>query len=372
MRTLIVIIQKEFKQILRNPATIKLIFVMPILQLIILPNAADYEIKNINLHIIDHDHSALSRRLTENIRATGYFRIEGYGTDRKAARHAIETEKADIILNIPASFERNLVREGKSGLMIEVNAINGVKGGMGAAYMNSLIHRFNSDIRTEWTGDERFMQAGTIGTTSSFWFNPEMNYSFFMVPGILVLLLTIVAMNLTSINIVREKEIGTIEQINVSPIRKYEFILGKLVPQFILGMVAMTLGFGIARLFYGIVPMGSYLTIYLFAAVYMFTILGIGLLVSNYSATQQQAMLASFFIMMIFVLMSGQYTSIDSMPEWAKWIARVNPVTYFIEVMRRVVLKGAGPGDILPELGIMSAYALLTNSLAVFSYHKRS
>jgi ABC-2 type transport system permease protein len=199
-----------------------------------------------------------------------------------------------------------------------------------------------------------------------------MNYRFFMVPGILVLLVTLVGMNLTAINIVREKEIGTIEQINVSPIRKYQFIIGKLVPLFVLGMLAMTMGFAIARFIYGIIPLGSYLTIYMFAMIYMLVILGFGLMVSNFSGTQQQAMLVSFFIMMIFVLMSGLYTSIDSMPEWAKWITRINPVTYFIEVMRRVVLKGAGPSDITRELGIISGYALLTNTLAILSYHKRS
>jgi ABC-2 type transport system permease protein len=343
---------------------------MPVLQLLILPNAADYEIKNINLHVTDHDRSALSRRLVENIRSTGYFRIVGFGSDRKEALTDIEKDKADLILEVPAGFERKLIRENNSELMLSVNAINGVKANLGGAYINTLIRRFNADIRTEWIGGSP--GSAPILTTSSFWFNPEMNYRFFMVPGILVLLVTLVGMNLTAINIVREKEIGTIEQINVSPIRKYQFIIGKLVPLFVLGMLAMTMGFAIARFIYGIIPLGSYLTIYMFAMIYMLVILGFGLMVSNFSGTQQQAMLVSFFIMMIFVLMSGLYTSIDSMPEWAKWITRINPVTYFIEVMRRVVLKGAGPSDITRELGIISGYALLTNTLAILSYHKRS
>jgi ABC-2 type transport system permease protein len=372
MRRTLVIIQKEFRQIVRNKAIIRLIFVMPIMQLLVLPNAADYEIKNINLHVTDHDRSAITRRLVENIRSTGYFRIVGYGSDRQAALRGIEKDEADLILEIPANFERTLVREGNAELMLSVNAINGVKASLGGAYINTLIRQFNGDIRMEWTGSATTAGVAPIPTTASFWFNPQMNYRFFMVPGILVLLVTLVGMNLTAINIVREKEIGTIEQVNVSPILKYQFIIGKLVPLFILGMVAMTMGFGIARFVYGIIPLGSYLTIYLFAMIYMLVILGFGLMVSNFSGTQQQAMLVSFFIMMIFVLMSGLYTSIDSMPEWAKWITRVNPVTYFIEVMRRVVLKGAGPSDITRELGIISGYALLTNTLAIFSYHKRA
>jgi ABC-2 type transport system permease protein len=372
MKMLRVILQKEFRQIIRNPAIIKLIFMMPIIQLIILPNAADYEIKNINLHVTDHDKSALSRRLIENIRATGYFKLVGYGTDQSAAIEAVETDKADLVLQIPSQFERILIREDKASLMLSVNAINGVKANLGGAYLNTLIRQFNAEVRTEWIAPSKQQKPLSIATTYSNWFNPDMNYKFFMVPGILVLLLTMVGINLTSINIVREKEIGTIEQINVSPIKKHHFILGKLIPFWVLGLIVMTIGFTIARVLYGIIPLGSYLTIYVFAAIYLLVILGMGLLLSVYSATQQQSMLISFFIMMIFVLMSGLYTSTDSMPEWAKWIVRFNPVSYFIEVMRRVVLKGAGLSDVTRELAIITGYAILINGWAILSYRKRS
>jgi ABC-2 type transport system permease protein len=193
-----------------------------------------------------------------------------------------------------------------------------------------------------------------------------------MVPGILVLLLTMVGTNLTAINIVKEKEIGTIEQINVTPIKKYHFILGKLIPFWILGLIVMTLGLVVARVVYGIVPLGSFLTIYVFAAVYLLAVLGLGLLISTFAATQQQAMLISFFLMMIFILMGGLYTSIDSMPEWAKWITRFNPVSYFIEVMRMVVLKGSTLADIKKQLLIISGFAVVLNVWAVYSYKKRS
>lgn len=372
MNKLAIILRKEFRQIFRNPAIIRLIFVMPIIQLIVLPNAADYEIKNINLYLVDHDHSTVSRRLTENISASGYFVLMGYGSNRKDAVDAIERDAADLVLEIPRNFERDLVKEEKAKLMIAVNAINGVKANLGGAYLNTLIRQFNGDIRTEWLAPDRMQQGTTIKVTSSNWYNPELNYKYFMVPGILVMLLTMVGMNLTAINIVREKEIGTIEQINVSPIKKHHFILGKLIPFWLLGLVVMGIGFVIARVIYNIVPVGSYFTIYGFAAVYLLVILGMGLLVSNYSSTQQQAMLVSFFIMMIFVLMSGLYTSIDSMPEWAKWVTRFNPVTYFIEVMRRIVLKGAVFTDVLYEFFIVSIYALTINVWAILSYQKRS
>lgn len=371
MRRLLVIIRKEFGQIRRNPAILRLVVVMPVIQLLVLPNAADYEIKNIIVHVTDQDRSSLSLRLVENLRASGYFILGGYGSDRREAEAALEADRADIILSIPLRFEKDLRREGRSTVLIEVNAINGVKAGLGAAYLTSLLRSFDEDIRAEWTGGAD-PWTGPVRVTRSYRYNPRMEYSLFMVPGILVLLLTMVGMNLTAINIVREKELGTIEQVNVSPIRKHEFILGKLIPQFIMAFGVMTIGFAIARLVYDIVPLGSYLTIYAFAAVYMLAFLGIGMLVSNFSGTMQQAMLVSFFLMMVFILMSGLYTNIDSMPTWARWVAKANPVTWFIEVMRRVVLKGAGLADITRELAVISGYAALTNTLAILSYHKRS
>jgi ABC-2 type transport system permease protein len=174
------------------------------------------------------------------------------------------------------------------------------------------------------------------------------------------------------LNIVREKEIGTIEQINVTPVKKYQFIIGKLIPFWVLGLIIMSIGFVIAWLVYGIIPVGSFFTIYVFAAVYLLAVLGLGLLISTYTSTQQQAMLLSFFMMMIFILLSGLYTSIDSMPEWAKWITRFNPVTYFIEVMRMVVLKGSGLSDLKNHILIVLGFAVLLNGWAIFNYKKRS
>ena len=193
-----------------------------------------------------------------------------------------------------------------------------------------------------------------------------------MVPGILVILLTMVGSNLAALNIVKEKEIGTIEQINVTPVKKYHFILGKLIPFWIMGLIILTIGLFISRIFYGIIPVGSFITVYVFAAVYLLAVLGLGLLLSTYSSNQQQAMLLSFFLMMIFILLGGLYTSIDSMPEWAKWITRFNPVSYFIEVMRMVILKGSSLADIKYHLLKVFGFAIVFNTWAVFSYRKRS
>jgi ABC-2 type transport system permease protein len=372
MRTLKFILRKEFRQIFRDPAILRLILIMPVIQLLILPWAADYEIKNIKLSVVDHDHSEYSRRMINKIKSSGYFIVTDYSASYEQALEKIEHDKADLILQIPDYFERNLIKEDQATTFLAINAINGVKANLGGAYLRTIIQDYNSEIRTEWIQFPRFSPETHIEVTFSNWFNPQMNYKYFMVPGILVILLTMVGSNLTAINIVKEKEIGTIEQINVTPIKKHHFILGKLIPFWLFGLVVLALGLGIARLAYGIIPVGSFFTIFVFAAVYLLAVLGLGLLISTYSATQQQSMLLSFFIMMIFILLGGLYTAIESMPEWAQWITRFNPVSYFIEVMRLVVLKGSTLADIKPHLLKVFGFAVVFISWAIFSYHKRS
>jgi ABC-2 type transport system permease protein len=372
MRTLKFLLQKEFRQIFRDPAILRIIFVMPMIQLLILPWAADYEVKNIQLSVVDHDHSTYSQQLISKITSSGYFILQDYSTSYNSSLHDIEKDKADLVLEIPASFEKNLVKEDESTLFLAVNAINGVKANLGGAYLRSIIQDYNSEVRLKWIQFPRFSPETNIEVTSSNWFNPLMNYKFFMVPGILVILVTMVGSFLASLNIVKEKEIGTIEQINVTPVKKYQFILGKLIPFWVLGLLVLTVGLVISRIAYGITPAGSFFTIYVFAAVYLLAVLGLGLLISTWTSNQQQAMLISFFMMMIFILLSGLYTSIDGMPEWAKWITRFNPVSYFIEVMRMVVLKGSDLRDILPHILKVLAFALVLNTWAVISYRKRS
>ncbi len=371
MRTIRLLLEKEFRQIFRNKAMLPMLFAMPLIQLIILPLAADYEIKNINIAVVDHDHSSFSTELIHKINATGYFRLTGYSDSYRVADQLIETDDADLILEIPANFEKNLVKEGKENLFLAVNAINGTKANVGAAYLAQIITEYNLQINLEKTPLPSTMALPGVSITASNWFNPNMNYNFFMVPGILAFLVTMVGGYMSALNIVKEKEIGTIEQINVTPIRKHHFIIGKLLPFWILGVVIFSIGLlVIARFFYDIVPVGSLVVLYSFLALYLLAILGFGLLVSTYTETQQQAMSVAFFFVMIFLLMSGLFTSIDSMPTWAKVIAYLNPVTYFIEVMRGVVLKGSTFQDLQFHYIKMVGFALFFNGWALLNYKK--
>jgi len=370
MRTIRFLLQKEFRQIFRNKAIVAMIIVMPVMQLLILPLAANYEVKNINITVVDHDHSGYSQKLISTVTASGYFRLTGYKAAFKEAFQLIEANKADLILEIPQGFERNLIREKSQKLFIAANAINGVKAGLGAAYLSSIIRGYNKDIRLQLLQPSKFNQASVIEIASSNWFNPLMNYQVFMVPGILAILVTMIGGFLSALNIVKEKEIGTIEQINVTPIKNYHFILGKLIPFWVLGNIVFTLGLIVSWAVYNITPLGSLLVLYGFVAIYLLAILGFGLLISTFCDTQQQAMFIMFFFMMVFILMGGLFTSIESMPEWAKWISRLNPVSYLIGVMRMIILKGSGLKDILPHLGIIALFAIVLNSWAILNYKK--
>jgi ABC-2 type transport system permease protein len=370
MRTIRFLLQKEFRQIFRNKIILALIMVMPAIQLMILPLAADYEVKNINIAIVDHDRSSYSQKLVSTVTASGYFKLVAYNDSFKQAFEFVEADKADLVLEIPTRFEKNLIREGEQKMFVAVNAINGTKANLGGSYLSTIIKNFNKDIRLDLVPATRFSSSPTLEIVSSNWFNNLLNYRVFMVPGILAILVTMIGGFLSCLNIVKEKEIGTIEQINVTPIKKHHFILGKLIPFWVLGNVVFSIGLLISWLMYGIVPVGNLFVLYGFIAVYLLCVLGLGLLVSTFCETQQQAMFIMFFFMMVFILMGGLFTSIDSMPEWAQAISRLNPVSYLISVMRMVILKGSDMKDILGHLGITLVFAIVLNAWAIINYKK--
>ena len=372
MRTLLFLLEKEFRQILRNRQIIRILIIAPVIQLILLPLAADYSVKNISIAVVDNDHSTFSQKMIAKITASGHFRLTGYTGSYKEAVSLIEQDKADLALQIPAHFERDLVRENSQKLYISVNAIEGTKANLGAAYLSSIISDYNSDIRMQWqSGPATGMDdPPRISVAPSNWYNPYLNYTLYMVPAILVTLVTAMAAMQSAFNIVQEKESGTIEQINVTPIKKHIFILGKLIPFLVLGIIIFTIGLLVGRIIYGIVPVGNLLVLYASLVVYLFSMLGLGLLLATYSATQMQAMSLSFFFINIFNLMSGVFSSVDSMPQWAQTIVETFPPSHFIKIMRMVVLKGSGFPDITYHLAAMAVIGLVLNAWAVLNYRK--
>ncbi|GHV58126.1 ABC transporter permease [Bacteroidia bacterium] len=361
------LIEKEFKQIFRNVFLPKLILLMPIVMLLILPWAANQEVKNIHLSVVDNDHSPYSERMIQKIVASGYFRLTDVSVSNAEALKSIESGESDIILEIQAHFEKDLMTSGSGEVMISVNAVNGMKGGLGSSYLASILSDFSHEMQLE---NGLQPAIAPIRLTTNFRFNPHLDYKTFMVPAIIVMLLTVLCGFLPALNIVGEKETGTIEQINVTPVRKFTFILAKLIPYWMIGFIVLSLGFGIAALVYQLFPAGSLLTVYLYAGIYILVVSGLGLVISNYSDTMQQAMFVIFFFVMILVLMSGLFTPVSSMPGWGQAIAAINPLKYFMQVMRTVYLKGSGIMELLPQLGALCGFALFFNGWAVISYRK--
>jgi ABC-2 type transport system permease protein len=372
MKTILFIIQKEFKQIFRNKGMLPIIFVLPLIQLLILSNAASFEVKNIKFSYIDHDNSSASRELVSKFKASTYFNIIQNFTSKKEATLEMQKGTVDVILEIPIHFESNLIKEKSTQLSVSINAIDGASAGVTNVYITQIINNYNQTIQTKSSqySDGTMVKPQNIVTIPSFWYNNTLNYKTFMVPGILVLLVTMLTLFLSSMNIVREKELGTLEQINVTPIKKHQFIIGKLFPFWVLGLVILTVGFIIAKVVFNVPMLGNIGVIYLFTAIYLIVILGIGLYISNHTETQQQAMFIAWFFMVIFILMSGLFTPIESMPQWAQNLTLVNPIRYFVEVLRMVLLKGAGFSDIKIHFLIILGYAFVINSFAVWSYKK--
>jgi len=370
MKTLFFLLEKEFRQLLRNRQLLRTLIIAPVIQLILLPLAADYSVKNISIAVVDNDHSTFSQKLIAKITASGHFKLTGYTASYKDALSMVEQEKADLALQIPVNFERGLVRENSQKLYVAINAIEGTKANLGGAYLSTIIKDFNEDIRLNWQKVPTADDAPQISVASSNWYNPYMNYKLYIVPAILVTLVTAMAAMQSAFNIVQEKESGTIEQINVTPIKKHIFIIGKLIPFLVLGIVIFTIGLIVGRLLYGVIPVGNLAVLYASLIVYLFSMLGLGLLVSTYSSTQMQAMSLSFFFINIFNMMSGAFSSVDSMPAWAQTIVMTFPPSHFIKIMRMVVLKGSGFSDIAYHLAAMAVIGLVLNTWAVLNYRK--
>lgn len=365
------LLRKEFRQLRRNAFLPRLIFAFPLMVLLVFPWAASYEIKNLNISIVDNDHSSFSRELTQKIVSSGYFKLTDVSTSYSKAIKSIENNKADIILQIPANFEKQLVNGQGGKVMISANAVNGMKGSIAMTYLVSIINDFNAGIiKKLMPAANPQMAVSTIQIDQQYRFNKHLNYRVFMVPALMVMILSLLCGFLPAVSIVFEKELGTMEQMNVSPVPKSVFILAKLIPFWIIGFIVINIGFLVAWAVYGLVPAGHFYTIYFFAIIYIFTVSGLGLIISNFAQSLQQAMFIIFFFMLVFIMLSGLYTPIDSMPEWAKRFADFNPLKYFMDVMRSVYLKGSDISQLWKQLTALIGFTVVFNLVAVLSYRK--
>jgi ABC-2 type transport system permease protein len=370
MRTILYLIRKEFIQIFRNKFISKAIFAVPVIQMLILVPAITFQIKNINLGIVDNDMSHESRELVSKLQGSPFFRVTSSAFSTAGADNLLHSNKCDIILQIPSGFGKD-IGNGKQGkLMASVDAINASNAQLIWAYFNGVLGDYNADLIKETLNSVPLHTAPRIEVTNRYWYNELLNYKYYMLPGILVILVTAVGFLLSGLNMVREKEIGTIEQINVTPVRKYHFIMGKMVPFLIIGLIDLALGLVLGKLAFNIPFEGSIFLLFLGSTIFLIAVLGMALFISTFSGSQQQYMFVAFFCMIIFILMSGIFTPYESMPVWAQDFNLINPVAYLMRINRMVMLKGSDIRDISREIYSLTVIALVFYSLAVRRYQK--
>ena len=380
MRTLRFLLRKEFLQIRRDPAIMRMLVAMPLVQLLLLGNAATFQIRSSRMYVVDEDRTPVSRGLVTRLAASGRFEIADASPSMALANRALLDRDVSSILHVPPRFERDLVRDGAAPVQLVFNAEDGAAAGILRTYATRIISAYSAEVGEELRPSTAVaMEAGTpvrgaaqIDVRSRGWFNPDLDYQAYMVPGILVLLVTMVATALGSMNIVREKELGTLEQLNVTPVTRAEFIASKLIPFWVIGLGVLAFGLTVARVAFDIPMRGSLALVFLAAMIYLLVALGIGLWISTIVETQQQAMFVTFAINMVYMLMSGLFTPILSMPRWAQWIAQLSPVKHFIVLMRAVLVKGAGFSAVLVPLAVLAVYAAVVLTLAVRQYSKRT
>lgn len=357
---------------MRNKQMLPMILGMPILQLLVLVNAATFDIKNVDFVAVDSDKSEMSRRLIEKIDASKYFTLVSLEPNYDKAKTLVDSRKAKLIVNIPQNFRRDAEKRTGTEVQFVVNSEDGAAAGIIQSYAALILRDFNREIIKELPAARISPNHKNIETIERFWYNPKLIYKLYMVPGILTVLVTVVGMFLTSMNIVREREIGTIEQLNAGPIKKSQFLLGKIIPIWIIANLELAVGLIAAKFIFDIVIIGNVFTLFSSASIYLLSIIGVGLLISTSSKTQQQALFVSWFFLVIFILMSGLFTPIESMPSWAQKITWFNPTAHYVEIMRRVILKGAGYPDIKIQTGALIAFAVVLFGLSVVRYRKTS
>ncbi len=392
------LLEKEFKQFFRNSFLPRLMFIFPVMIMLVLPWIANMDIKNINLVVVNHDSGSASEELIRTIESSDYFILNEVTGVFEEAMEALEFGHTDAIVEIPAGFENDLLSQGSAPIQVSINAVNDTKGSLGSSYLSAIFSEFSAKYLAAGgaqaasglaqpsvsagvasaagsTGDVQVAASARIVPKLNILvqnrYNPTMNYKFFMIPALMTVIMILLGGFLPALNIVGEKEKGTIEQINITPIPKSVFIFAKLIPYWIMGMIVLTLTMLLGYLVYGLYPQGGIALVYLFAMLFILAVSGFGLVVSNYAATMQQATFIMFFFVLIFMLMSGLFTPLRSMPQWAQNITVINPPRYFIEAMRAIYLKAAGFTDLIPQFFALLSFDLFFGTWAVLSYKKK-
>lgn len=370
MRTIIFLIRKELIQLIRNKAMLRIIIVLPIVQLIVLVYAATFEIKRVDYVVVDYDHSTKSKLLINKYSSISFYHLVDVVQSDAIAKEIINQNLAKIAIIIPKDFEKSIINNQPIKLQFIINSIDGAAAGLIQSYSLAIEQDFLREVLINSSMANSQFIIPQINIQERFWYNDSLDFKQYMAPGILAVLVTIIGLFLSSMNVVKEKEIGTIEQLNVTPIKKHEFILGKLFPFWLVALFELAFGLMLAKFIFDIPIRGNLLLLFSLASIYLVVLLAIGLFISTITDTQQQALFISWFFMVLFILMSGLFTPIDSMPKWAQYVAYLNPAAHFVEVNRRILQKGSGFMEVIEQFRVLLVYAIVMLSLAMLKYKK--
>jgi ABC-2 type transport system permease protein len=343
----------------------------PVIQLLVLSNAATFDLKQTRLLVVDEDRTTVSAGLVHRLEGGRQFQVVSQVATDQGVEDALLNREVTAVIHIPRRFEQDLVQRRRATVQLILNAEEGAATGIVQSNANAILSDYARELSLSLpTAPGKLVRAGPLDLRTQRWFNPTRNYKHYMVPALLVALTTIIGLLLTAQNITREYELGTLEQLNVTPMTKVQFITAKLIPFWLISLVIFTIGLIIGKLVFDIPMRGSLLLVYLALMVYLIVVLGLGLWISTITRTQQQAMFVAFFVILIFLLMGGLFTPVDSMPDWARTVAQANPVKHFVFIMRAVLVRGAGIETIaLPLIGLAAGGAIVL-TLAVRRYHK--
>jgi ABC-2 type transport system permease protein len=371
IRRILFLARAEVLHVVRDRATLAQVLIVPIVQLLILSNAATFQILNTATYVVDLDRTSTSRGLITRFAASGHFQVTGQSASLDLANEALLRGDVTMVLTIPPQFERDLVRDGAAPIELSVNAEKGSAAGIVQSYAQRIVAAYSTEL-SQVPKAAPIRGNARIDVRTRSWYNQTLNYKHYMVPGILVALVTLIGTLLTAQNIAREKELGTLEQLNVTPITRGQFIAAKLLPFWVLGLIDLGIGLLVGWLVFGVPMRGSVLLLFGSAALYLIVALAIGLWISTLVETQQQAMFVTFFIMNVYLLMSGLFTPIDSMAPWVQVVSQLNPVRHFVTIARAILIKGAGLAEIARPLIILIIYGAVMLTLAVRQYSKRT
>ena len=368
MRAYFGLIRKEFLQVFRDPNMLRIIFAVPIIQLLILGYAANTDVKQIELDVYDYDQSQYSREMVDAMAAGEYFvptdpEIPLLSQPVSNLDIRFEEGKSVMAMVIPHDFSEKIDKGEQAVIGLVADGADASQAATGLGYAGQIITQYS----TRLTG-----RKPPIDVMPKILYNPEMESVYFMVPGIVATLLTMITVMVTSMSVVREKEMGTLEQLLVTPISGSALLAGKMTTFAVLGLFEMSLALTVGVLWFGVPFMGSPVLLFVLSGVYLLATLGMGLFFSTITTTQQQAMFYAWFFSIFAFLTSGFLTPISNMPQWVQYVTYLNPMRYFVNIVRGIMLRGAGFVDLLADIGLMAVFGLLIFSIAALRFHKRA